>query len=270
MSNTIKKMVALGSSYAAGPGIKPQVDLWARRSSRNYAHLVSQALGADLIDSTVSGATTGTILEVPQRVLWHRFSPQIDVVSADVDLVTVTAGGNDVSYFGEIARLVTANWLAARPATHRLGMKMRQDQPLRVRTAEELEATATGLQRIVEECRRRAPRARIVLVDYVPLFDSESAPGGVIPLRSSEIRHVRDVAAALSRAFATASQRTGADLVPASAHESGHAVGSPHPHAIGLARGRGEGFVFHPSAAGMHSTAQQILRLVDPAATISE
>jgi hypothetical protein len=49
------RYVALGSSMAAGPGIRPRAPgaPWpAFRSARNYAHLVADALGLDLVDVT--------------------------------------------------------------------------------------------------------------------------------------------------------------------------------------------------------------------------
>lgn len=53
-----RHVAALGSSFAAGPGVAPIVDRRANRSGRNYAHLVAERLGARLTDLTVSGATT--------------------------------------------------------------------------------------------------------------------------------------------------------------------------------------------------------------------
>src|SRR5438067_9178958 len=80
--NGYRHVVALGSSFAAGPGIRPIADRAAGRSERNYAHLLAERLGAGLTDLTVSGATTATILEQSQRTLRHRFPPQLSGVPA--------------------------------------------------------------------------------------------------------------------------------------------------------------------------------------------
>jgi hypothetical protein len=59
------RCVALGSSMAAGPGIRPHVPgaPWpAFRSARNYAHLVANTLGLDLVDVTYSNATTANVM----------------------------------------------------------------------------------------------------------------------------------------------------------------------------------------------------------------
>ena len=91
------RYVATGSSFAAGPGISPRAAASPRRAGRssgNYAHLVARALGLDLHDVTYSGATTGDIL----RPSAAGQPAQLDAVTPDTRLVTITAGGNDVGF----------------------------------------------------------------------------------------------------------------------------------------------------------------------------
>ena len=93
----MRRYVALGSSMAAGPGIRPSADgapFRAGRSARNYPHLVAEKLGLDLVDVTHSGATTANILTDPQ----NGTPPQADALEGSEDLVTVTIGGNDAGY----------------------------------------------------------------------------------------------------------------------------------------------------------------------------
>jgi hypothetical protein len=96
----------------------------AMRSARNYPHLLAERLGARLTDLTVSGVTTATILRTPQRVLGLGFPPQVSGVSPDVDLVTVTAGGNDVNYLGSVLRAAYAGRLSEGFFTRRLGRRL--------------------------------------------------------------------------------------------------------------------------------------------------
>ena len=68
----MSRYVALGSSMAAGPGIRPSAPgapFGSGRSARNYAHLVAERLGLDLVDVTFSGATTANVLAERQRKL---------------------------------------------------------------------------------------------------------------------------------------------------------------------------------------------------------
>jgi hypothetical protein len=95
---TYQLIAAVGSSFAAGPGIEPIVEVAAMRSGKNYAHLLAGRLGARLVDLAVSGATTANIVDTPQQMAGGQaFPPQIDGVPADADIVTIMAGGNDPS-----------------------------------------------------------------------------------------------------------------------------------------------------------------------------
>ncbi|MGH3578160.1 MAG: SGNH/GDSL hydrolase family protein, partial [Mycobacterium sp.] len=73
----MSRYVALGSSMAAGPGIRPRAPgapFGSGRSARNYAHVVAQRLNLELADVTFSGATTAHVLAERQR----GTPPQID------------------------------------------------------------------------------------------------------------------------------------------------------------------------------------------------
>lgn len=255
-----RRIVALGSSFAAGPGVLPVEDRAAARSARNYPHLVAAGLGAQLVDATVSGATTATILDRPQHAGLRRFAPQIEAVGADADLVTVTAGGNDLGYLGGIISVALLQQLWRRRLTRPAARGLRMRRPLTAVTAEQREGTAAGLTRIVEAARLRAPGARVVLVDYLPIFTDGFVPGVSGPFRSREVAHFRGVAAALSRATETAADRSGADLVPASAFGQDHGIGSPDPWVNGLQPLARFGSSFHPNASGMAAVADAVLQ----------
>ena len=88
------KYVALGSSFASGPLIPNEVDHSCLRSSNNYPHLVAAKLKLALTDVSCGNATTDNVVSTPQGA-----NPlQIQAVTPDTKLVTVTIGGNDVSY----------------------------------------------------------------------------------------------------------------------------------------------------------------------------
>src|ERR1700728_4596927 len=109
------RYVAMGSSFAAGPGLPTRVPGSPRRAGRstgNYAHLLARALGLDLHDVTFSGVTTGDLLS-PSAT---GQPAQLDAVTPDTALVTITAGGNDVGYVGRLT-LASLPWpLRARPS----------------------------------------------------------------------------------------------------------------------------------------------------------
>ena len=78
------KYVALGSSYAAGPGVPTQSGGACARSSGNYPSLVAAKLHLALVDVSCSGATTANVLTLSQGTN----APQLDAVTSDTSLVT--------------------------------------------------------------------------------------------------------------------------------------------------------------------------------------
>jgi lysophospholipase L1-like esterase len=255
--------VALGSSYAAGPGITPVLNAGALRSGRNYAHQIAGRLSLQLVDVTCSGATTANILTTPQRTLTGRMRPQIQAVAADTTLVTITAGGNDVAYIGALTRGSFRAAAARRlrvlpgPLTARL-----RDPVSYVTRPEQLAEVSDSLARVVSQVRRRAPAVRVILVDYLTLVGADAAPSARLPLSSGQLSQVRQTAAALAEAFARAAARSGADLIPASAASAGHGVGSAEPWVTGFQLGnpwRGGPVAYHPNLAGMTAVAGLVI-----------
>jgi lysophospholipase L1-like esterase len=256
--SSYRHVVALGSSFAAGPGIPPIVDRFAQRSGQNYAHLLADRLGARLTDLTVSGATTTTIVETPQRVLGRRFRPQLEGVPRDADLVTITAGGNDLKYSGSMMRLAWANWLRARRPTRRVGAALGANAIPTI-TPADVELAAAGLVRVVEGVRTTAPSTRVLLVDYLTVIGERTLPSAAFPMDEPDIVAFRSIADQLAEAFAAAARTSGAELVRVSEASRDHAVGSDDPW-VGGFRARPTFVPFHPNAAGMQAVADEILR----------
>jgi lysophospholipase L1-like esterase len=253
------RYVALGSSFAAGPGISPIVDAPAGRSGNNYPHLVAQELGLDLVDVSYSGATTAHLLDTPQDAA----PPQLEAVSADTQLVTITAGGNDLEYIGTFLRGSFLNTVA-RPATI-LGRRFANRIRARVSYLKDdasYAAVADSLIAVVERTRERSPSARVLLVDYLSLVGPATRPRIDVPLNEEQLPSIAIMADGLAGAFAKAAAATGAELVTASAASRDHAIGSAEPWVTGftmLPPNLG-GFVpYHPNGAGMRAVADLVV-----------
>ncbi|GAA0253869.1 SGNH/GDSL hydrolase family protein [Cryptosporangium japonicum] len=244
-----RHVVALGSSFAAGPGIPPVVDRSAGRSGRNYAHLVADGLGARLTDLTVSGATTATILETPQRIARTTYPPQVGGVPEDADLVTLTAGGNDLGYLATVLRLAWANRFRRHWWTRPLGDRLARG-PVPVL---DTDVVVERLGAIVAAVRGRAPDARVVLVDYLTIFDETITAE---PFDDAQHRALRALGRRVNGAFVMAAHATGADLIQASVLSAAHGVGTPEPWVNGFQRSAA---AFHPNAAGMRAIADELL-----------
>jgi lysophospholipase L1-like esterase len=253
-------IAALGSSFAAGPGIGPVADLAAMRSEKNYAHQLAELLGARLVDLTVSGATTANIVDTPQQVAEGIvYRPQVDGIPADTDVVTITAGGNDLQFAG--AMLYVA-WLRLEPDSPVVAMlEAMLPDGIPLPTEHAVERATRGLVRVIEKAGAKAPTARVLLVDYLTVIDDAS--GRATPFSEQELGQLLLIQAAIGQVFRDAAARTGAELILASSLSAGHALGSPDPwvqpfHPVVEETGGS----FHPNEAGMTAIAAELDRVL--------
>ncbi|MFD4366636.1 SGNH/GDSL hydrolase family protein [Rhodococcus sp. NPDC058521] len=241
------KYVALGSSYASGPGIAPVTDAGCGRSGENYASRVARFLGYALVDRTCSGARTDHILHTSQSVRGGaQVPPQIEAVTADTKLVTVTVGGNDVRYMTRILA------------------DSKNGAPVPEPTMLDYAKVEGSLVAIVGAIRLRAPGARVVLVDYLPLVSRIAGGCAAAPLNAPQTESAIRVHQAVADATARAAGFAGADLVQASRIGAGHAVCTADPWVSGFQPRPGDdGAVrYHVTARGMRAVAQQIVRQI--------
>jgi hypothetical protein len=97
------RYVALGSSFASGPGLAPITDPVCGRSEINYAQKVAEELDLNLTDVSCWFATTADLINGQTLSLFGvRRPPQIDAITRDTRLVTVTVGGNDTNYIASL------------------------------------------------------------------------------------------------------------------------------------------------------------------------
>ncbi|WP_029118201.1 SGNH/GDSL hydrolase family protein [Mycobacterium sp. URHB0044] len=246
------RYVALGSSMAAGPGIRPKADgapAGSGRSAVNYPHLVARRLGHHLVDVTFSGATTAHVLTERQR----HAQPQIDAIDGSEDLVTITIGGNDAGYVPMLYAAGLPRLLRSLPV---VGSKLRELlDPAARDTA--LAQVADSLITVGREVRRRAPRARVLFVDYLTLLPP---PGTSAPFPSADLAAARHVADTLKRHTEAAAAATGCELVRAADASVDHHPWSNDPWTSGLGLPLpGRPAPLHPNAAGMRAVADLVV-----------
>ena len=257
MNEVKRRYVALGSSMAAGPGIRPRAPGSPRRagrSARNYPHVIAARLGLDLTDVTYSGATTAHIV----RERRHGAPPQADALDGSEYLVTITIGGNDVGYVPLLFAATLPRLLRALPV---IGPALRGllDQAERERALTEVEAS---LYEVGATARQRCPNARVMFVDYLTLLP----PAGVAapPLSDDVADLARHVAGRLAALTAAAARDTGCEIVAASHASRDHHACSTTPWTTGAGSflpGRPE--PFHPNAAGMSAVADLVTARLD-------
>lgn len=248
----MSRYVALGSSMAAGPGIRPRAagaPLRSGRSARNYAHLVAGRFGYDLVDVTFSGATTANVLAERQ----HGSPPQIDALDGSESLVTITIGGNDVGYVPLLMAAALPRPLRRLPL---LGDRICEllDPDARNRA---LDAVFESLCAVGRAARRRSGAARIFFVDYLTMLPPAGVPAA--PLSTADAELGRHVAATLARLTGEAAAATGCETVAAAAASREHHAWSAEPWTTLPARYGvplpGRPAPLHPNAAGMRAVA---------------
>jgi lysophospholipase L1-like esterase len=224
------RYIALGDSYAAGQGAGPYLDD-CFRSEETYSELAAE-LKSIKLDRNVacSGDTTQEVVGTQLRRL-----------NKNTDLVTITAGGNNLrvgdifTYCGAALRDPTAAPLcegAVAFATTEIG-------------SQKLAADVTAMIRSVKAA---APNAKVVVTGYPYLYDPV-APDAHDPL-SLFIGQATPLVDGLNGSIAAAAYAAGAKYVDVRAAFAGHGINSADPWInLDLAHPTSPDN-FHPNAEG--------------------
>ena len=234
--------VALGSSFAAGAGV-PREEPTCGRSDHSYPYLVARRLQLRLVDVACGGATTANVLTAPQG----DAPPQIDAVTADTALVTMTVGGNDIAYTA-----TTFQCSAGDDCMVNLDRKQ-------IDAA--VAALPGRLEAVVAAVRARAPRAKIALVTY-PQVVPATAPCKALGLLPDEARYIHAMGQRLENVFVVVAKRTGIILVDAYASSVDHGVCAASGPRWVAGNQPTEGVAFHPTAAGHAAMADLVVAAV--------
>jgi lysophospholipase L1-like esterase len=255
------RYVAMGSSYASGPGVTQAADARdprCTRSNDNYARQVARELKLELVDVSCGGATTKHVREG-----WNELAPQIDALTADTALVTVTIGGNDLGYVGRLFSASCAGEPTDATKAACAGMRARAGSapPLPAEPdAASWSATEAGLAAIAAEVRNRSPRARLVFVEYLTVVP-DGALCATLPLSPSGAQVARETSKRLARLTEAVAKRTGAEVLRATAMSRGHDACAKEPWVTGFIPAvQGGTFVpYHPNLAGMTAVAEALV-----------
>ncbi|MBE7324150.1 SGNH/GDSL hydrolase family protein [Nocardioides sp. Y6] len=242
-----ERVVAFGDSFVSGPGIQPvRTDVGCMRSEKNFPTLVAQGLEArSFVDASCGGATTVHFTE-PQPQGDYTNAPQLDALSRDTTLVTFgTMGGNDIGLVQLAGACVVGDCVPA-PG----------DDPL----AEAFAAVEGRLVAALDETRRRAPQAEVLVVGYGTYLPPGGCPD-VLPLPGdradylqSQIDRLSDLLERIAgeRGVAFVDQR---DIPGAVEHT---VCAAPEEQWIRGLETYGDGILMHPSTAGMRATADYL------------
>jgi hypothetical protein len=260
-SLTTSPYVALGDSYSSAAGVEPAVlgsPAGCSRSQLNYPHdIAAQTTPASFTDVTCSGAKTADFYS-PQELTPPDPSvgPQLDAVTKDTRLVTMTIGGNDEdvfssSFFG--CEALTATNPTGNPCQQKYGNTFNNE--ILTQTYPNLVAALTAV-------RKKAPAATVAILGYPEILPAKWIPGctGVMPYAVGDVpwlHHQQDVLNAVVR---KAAQRTGVRFIDMKPSSTGHdACQAATQRWIEPLVGAVNAFPVHPNATGEAAMANQTL-----------
>ena len=247
--------VALGSSFAAGAGLgplEPGSPLLCARSTNGYPQQLARTRRLSIVDMSCGGAMARHLLHGGQVFQ----GPQIRTITRDTRLVTITVGGNDIGYVGDLSLLAARKskspfgWLVR---TFWNGPKAPQD-----RDYAGLEAELTATLRTIRE---RAPGATIIVVTYPTLVPPEGTCSR-LGLTEAEAVRMREVGDRLAATTRSAARSGGAVLLDMHLMGAEHHACSEEPWTSGWPSANGA--PFHPTARGAKATAQAISDILTP------
>lgn len=245
--------VALGSSFAAGAGLgplEPGSPLLCARSINGYPQQLARLRGLSIVDMSCGGAMIRHLLDGGQVFQ----GPQIRTLSDRTRLVTITVGGNDIGYVGDLSLL------AARKARTPFGWLVRRlwkgPRPARQRDYDGLRAELVATLDAIHE---RAPQATVVVATY-PALVPRSGTCPAIGLTEAEAALMREVGDRLADTTRAAAREGRAVLVDMHARGTANTACSGAPWASGWPSANGA--PFHPNTRGAEATARAIAQTV--------
>lgn len=251
-SETPKRYVALGDSYAAAP-LVPVTDIanGCFRSSSNYASLTAKKLGARLDDRTCGGARVADF-----RTAQHPdVPPQFSALNAEVDLVTIGIGGNDQGLFQDlINRCPQLRAQNPRGAPCRAAMTAGGgDKLLSI-----LARTGRDLTHALRQVHSKAPNAQVVVVGY-PQIVAAGRTCEQLPLATGDYAYAAKINRALTDMVRDAAKATDSTYVDIYQASKGHDICSKDPWINGSVNDQQRAAAYHPFAAEQKAVSALVL-----------
>lgn len=241
--------VALGSSFAAGAGLgslQSGSPLLCARSVAGYPQQLAAELGIRIVDMSCGGATTANVLHGGQFFQ----GPQIRTITPQTRLVTITSGGNDVSFIGDLSMLALRRSDGILGALARAAWNGPKDMGDR-----DFVGFERTLLDLIGAIRARAPSARIVVATY-PTLLPPTGTCAALRLSVAEADRMRVVERRLAATTRAAAKQGGAILIDMNALGAAHNACAAVPWTRGMAALTDA--PFHPTLAGAKATAAAI------------
>lgn len=214
---------ALGDSYSAGSGVLPPAKgapLICLQSEKNFPKVIAAEIGANLTDVTCGAAQTNHLKEGQ----YPGVAPQLDAVSEDTDLVTLTIGGNDNGVFiGAVLACGSAGLTTigkGSPCKNIWGSHF--DDQVTEKTYPAVKEALTAIQ-------DKAPNAEVAILGYPHIVPAEADAScfAKMPIAEGDIPYMRALQNHLNEVIERAANETGATFVDLNEASTGHDACAP-------------------------------------------
>uniref|UniRef100_UPI001C85DEAF SGNH/GDSL hydrolase family protein n=1 Tax=Paractinoplanes polyasparticus TaxID=2856853 RepID=UPI001C85DEAF len=202
--------VALGDSYSSGVGA-PGQSVFCLRSKQGYpGQWTARNKPKSFTDLSCGGAVTSDVRNL-----------QVPFLSSGADLISITIGGNDAGFAPTV-----------------IGCQVGSDAACLDRVAA-ARADITGalpgkLDSTYAAIKRKAPKAKVVVLGYPILFDTASASCGLTGMSLAKRRALNEGAQVLNDVIQARAQAAGFTFSDVRDEFAGHGICSSRPYLNGL------------------------------------
>lgn len=205
--------------------------------------------GDSFLDVSCSGATSYGIADGEPGPLGDARSAQLDAVTPDTDLVTLTVGANNDG-------LAQAVFFECNITGGGCEQKV-ESKPQLGDMSDFYERVQSSVSDVLRQVRATAPKATILVVSYIRVGSAWCPAWGTY--NAQDAAYIDGVQAGLNTALKNAAAATGSKFVDAAAASAGHGVCSDAPWITGGGALIGDNIALHPQAAGEDGMARAVL-----------
>lgn len=263
----LDKYVALGDSYQSGQGVgnyEPGTDNDGNGCRRSYDAYPYRLVADGVVNLTLdfracSGATITDFYDSQKA----DQGPQLDALGSDTRLVTIGIVGNDLEFSGIMtACLATVTGNILSPALTWWRSCARNEGGWVDGNIASLRSGQlhTNLLELYRDVRRRAPSARVIVVDYPEFFPSQGVGGyysGCYGVRSSDQVWIDEKIRQADETIGSIAAEAGFEYVSMADVLTGHQVCTDDPAMNGVVA-TDRVASFHPNALGHSLIADRL------------
>lgn len=255
-NRTYEHYVALGDSFAAVGGRDAGFSgpEFCQRSGDNYPALLlasNRIAGGE--DVTCQGAQiphlTGPRQTYSSDASSAQIPAQLDSLTADTDLVTLSIGGNDID-FGTIVGCYGRSMLTQ--VASQCGAE------LDTRSGAALDQLESDLDAVYEQIADRAPDARVIVTGYVPLISAGDDCTQIGAISPEDREWAFDITEELNDVIGDAARRHGAEFVLPGDAEDHTACAETSARWVDFSGEETHSFPMHPTPAGHAAVAAAV------------